>query len=589
MTDPFDDDKTVLKSGPTREPPAAGAPSQAEPDDHHALPTGTRLGEFEITGLVGVGGFGIVYLAHDHSLGRIVALKEYMPSSLAARTAGMSVVVRTQRDADTFAAGMRSFINEARLLAQFDHPSLVKVYRFWEANGTAYMVMPFYEGLTLKQTLLAMSAPPSEDWLMALLDALVDALQVIHRQDCFHRDIAPDNILLLKDGRPVLLDFGAARRAIGDMAKNLTVILKPGYAPIEQYSEDASVSQGAWTDIYALAAVVHYAITGRPPAPSVTRLLKDSVVPLETSAHGKYSSAFLRVVDRALAVRPEQRPQSVGELRTLLAPATRQTQPPPPPKATEPVRATLPPAVPRSRSPRGWMVGVGLAVLIAAAGAFFLIERGNDAATSATASPPAATPAPEPAPQVTKAQDPQPPAPAAPVQAKPFDPLDALTELVDRRASDRAVEVGLEQARVKIGKDQLRFRVLSAKAGYLYVVMVGTDRAHINLLFPNALDSNNKIAAGQELSLPRAGWSMTAEGPAGINQFVAMVSEYPVDFAESGLAKLGPFAEFPLDTVARQMRENAGAAALAGKPKCPSSTGCVNAYGAARFLIEEVD
>ena len=588
MTDPFDDDKTVLKSGPSRDPPAAVAPSPAEPDDHHALPTGTRLGEFEITGLVGVGGFGIVYLAHDHSLGRTVALKEYMPTSLAARTAGMSVVVRTQRDADTFAAGMRSFINEARLLAQFDHPSLVKVYRFWEANGTAYMVMPFYEGLTLKQTLLAMPSPPSEEWLMALLDALVDALQVIHRQDCFHRDIAPDNILLLKDGRPVLLDFGAARRAIGDMAKNLTVILKPGYAPIEQYSEDASVSQGAWTDIYALAAVVHYAITGRPPAPSVTRLLKDSVVPLETSAHGKYSPAFLRVIDRALAVRPEQRPQSVGELRTLLAPATRHAQPPPP-KATEPVRATLPPAVPDSRGPPGWMVGVGLAVLIAAAGAFFLVKRGNDAATGASTSPPAVTATPEPAPDVAKAADPQPPVAAATSQAKPFDPLDALTELVDRRASDRTVEVGLEQARVKIGRDPLRFRVSSAKAGYLYIVMVGTDKAHINLLFPNALDSNNKIAAGQELSLPRAGWSMTAEGPAGINQFVAMVSEYPVDFAEPGLTKLGPFAEFPLAAVARQMGSGAGAAALAGKPKCPSSTGCANAYGAARFLIEEVD
>lgn len=588
MTEPSDDDKTVLKSGPTREPPTPGAPSPAEPDDQHALPIGTRLGEFEITRLVGVGGFGIVYLAHDHSLGRIVALKEYMPSSLATRTAGLSVVVRSPRDADTFAAGMRSFINEARLLAQFDHPSLVKVYRFWEANGTAYLVMPFYEGLTLKQTLLTMPSPPSEEWLKALLHSLVDALQVLHRQNCFHRDIAPDNILLLKDGRPVLLDFGAARRAIGDMAKNLTVILKPGYAPIEQYSEDASVSQGAWTDIYALAAVVHYAITGRPPAPSVTRLLKDSVVPLETSAHGKYSAAFLRVIDRALAVRPEQRPQSVEELRDLLALEERPAQRPQP-AAPEPVGVAPSPGVPARGGSRTWMVGVGLAVLIAAAGAFFLIKRGNDAATGATASPPATTPAPEPAPQVTKAPDLQPPAPSVQVAAKPFDPLDALTELVDRRASDRAVEVGLEQARVKIGKDKLRFRVLSAKAGYLYIVMVGTDKAHINLLFPNDLDSNNKIAAGQELSLPRAGWSMTAEGPPGINQFVAMVSEYPVDFARSGLTKLGSFAEFPLNTVARQMQENTGAAALAGNPKCPSAGGCANAYGAARFLIEEVD
>jgi serine/threonine protein kinase len=151
---------------PSPQPAVAGAAGEADANSN-ALPLGTRIGEFEIVNLVGIGGFGIVYLAHDHSLGRYVALKEYMPSSLAARVEGLTVAVKSARLAETFAIGLRSFVNEARILAQFDHRSLVKVYRFWEGNGTAYMVMPFYEGVTLRQTLQKMPGPPSEEWLRA--------------------------------------------------------------------------------------------------------------------------------------------------------------------------------------------------------------------------------------------------------------------------------------------------------------------------------------------------------------------------------------------------------------------------------------
>ncbi|MDB5949996.1 MAG: hypothetical protein JWR65_1851, partial [Massilia sp.] len=184
------------------------------PGGANALPVGTRLGEFEITGLLGEGGFGIVYLAWDNSLERKVALKEYMPAAFAARGVDVQVTMKSEHHLETFQAGLRSFINEARILAQFDHPALLKVYRFWEANGTAYMVMPYYQGQTLKQTLLARAAPPDEAWLKALLAPLLDTLALIHEQQCFHRDIAPDNILMLGDCHPVLLDFGAARRAI---------------------------------------------------------------------------------------------------------------------------------------------------------------------------------------------------------------------------------------------------------------------------------------------------------------------------------------------------------------------------------------
>lgn len=288
----------------------------ASPTHQDALPPGTRLGEFELLSQLGEGGFSIVYLAWDHSLQRRVALKEYLPASLASRVSDGSVHARSDRMRETFDTGLRSFINEARALAQFDHPALVKVHRFWEAQGTAYMVMPLYEGRTLKQTLREMGAPPDERWLLQLLAPLTEALAVIHAANWYHRDIAPDNVILLGDtGQPLLLDFGAARRVIGESTQDLTAILKPGFAPLEQYAESPGLKQGAWTDVYALAATVYWAITGRTPPPAVGRMIEDAYVPLATSAAGRYGQAFLVAIDRALAVLPEQRTRSIDEFR----------------------------------------------------------------------------------------------------------------------------------------------------------------------------------------------------------------------------------------------------------------------------------
>lgn len=308
----------ALPADPNRTLAPAGAAGDA-------LSPGARMGEFEVTSVIGQGGFGIVYLAYDHSLDRKVALKEYMPSDLARRTDDGAVTVKSERYAETFGAALRSFVNEARLLAQFDHPSLVKVYRFWEANGTAYMVMPFYEGATLKETLRGFDRPPDEAWLKALLGPLLNALEVMHAHRCYHRDIAPDNILMLTDGMPLLLDFGAARRVIGDAAHALTVILKPGYAPVEQYGESPDLRQGAWTDLYALASVLHYAIMGRPPVPAVARMIADPQVPLAQAAAGRYTEAFLSGIDAALCVQPAGRPPNVAEFRDALGFGPRQT------------------------------------------------------------------------------------------------------------------------------------------------------------------------------------------------------------------------------------------------------------------------
>ena len=284
----------------------------------HALPAGTRLQDFVITGLLGEGGFGIVYLAEDTALQREVALKEYLPSSMASRAKdAVTVLVKSHNHQETFAMGLKSFVNEARLLARFDHSALVKVHRFWEANGTAYMVMPYYRGPTLKATLAAMDHLPGEAELRPWLWPLMDALTVMHAAHCYHRDIAPDNILITENG-PLLLDFGAARRVIGDMTHALTVVLKPGFAPIEQYGEVPGMGTGPWTDIYALASVLYAAITGKRPMPSVERILDDRLRPLKEVAAGRLPDHFLRAIDGALAIRPDGRPQTVEAFRALL-------------------------------------------------------------------------------------------------------------------------------------------------------------------------------------------------------------------------------------------------------------------------------
>ena len=284
----------------------------------HTLAPGRQLHGYRIEKVLGEGGFGIVYLAYDPALERHVAIKEYLPSSMASRAGdGLNVVLRPAAHAETFALALRSFVNEARLLARFEHPALVKVHQFWEENGTAYMVMPYYVGPTLKQVLAELGRLPTESEVLSWLLPLLDTLEVLHADNCFHRDIAPDNILITAKG-PLLLDFGAARRVIGDLTHALTTVLKPGFAPIEQYGESPDMAQGPWTDIYALASVLYGAISGRRPVPSVERVIADRLRPLTQMAGDRFSHGFLAAIDLAMALRPEHRPQNIAEFRTRL-------------------------------------------------------------------------------------------------------------------------------------------------------------------------------------------------------------------------------------------------------------------------------
>ncbi len=295
----------------------------AAPDVTHvdALACGTRLSEFEIRGLIGVGGFGMVYRAYDHSLQRDVAIKEYMPTAMAGRGEDrLNVVVRASSDHESFQTGLQSFMGEARMLAMFEHPSLVRVFRFWEANGTAYMVMPLYRGMTLKQARQCMRSPPTEAWLRKVMWSILGALKVLHRGKALHRDVSPDNIFLQDAGPPVLLDLGAARLALGDNAKPHTAILKVNYAPIEQYADSQDLPQGPWTDLYPLAAVVHGMLCNDAPLPAMIRVVNDrmplfaNVVKTVTAEYGQsYSDQFVDGIAWALQVQPQDRPQSVRE------------------------------------------------------------------------------------------------------------------------------------------------------------------------------------------------------------------------------------------------------------------------------------
>ena len=285
----------------------------------NALPAGHRFNEFEIKEVIGGGGFGIVYRAWDHLLERTIAIKEYLPVSLVSRDEKLTITLRGERYQKLFTAGLNSFIQEARLLARFNHPGLLHVLRFWEENGTAYMGTLYYSGMTLKEWQLGSPETLTDAWIRQLLPPLFGAIDTIHQAGYLHRDISLDNIQIQDNQLPVLLDFGSARKTIGNLSDQTEIMLKPGYAPIEQYSEESDGDQGPWTDIYALGAVLHTLVTGSPPPVSVVRCIEDRYQPLTQLRPEGFSLPLLNAIDRALAMKPQDRPQSVDEFAALIA------------------------------------------------------------------------------------------------------------------------------------------------------------------------------------------------------------------------------------------------------------------------------
>src|SRR5476651_1279457 len=379
-------------------------------DNVQALPVGTQLGDFRLDAVIGHGSFGITYRAFDAQLAKVVAIKEYLPIEFAVRQAGGAVVARGARFADDFAWGRERFLDEARALARFRHPHIVPVLRYFEANGTAYTVMEFEDGRSLAE-ILSNGRRVGEEDVRRLADGLLSGLAAVHAQGFLHRDIKPSNIMIRRDSVPILIDFGAARQAMGGRTQTLTSVLTPQYAPIEQYAMDGK--QGPWTDIYSAAAVLHHAIAGVPPPEAASRVGHDPYKPLAVTQADRYDQTFLAAIDRGLAFVPTERPQSVEAWRALFgaslpssddAPTRRMAPAPEPPRSAgaprlggarrgEQVAVAVPPPQP-SRFPTKWLALV-VVVAIAAVAVWFLKPKGVQMQASA---PPVATPTPLPKP-----------------------------------------------------------------------------------------------------------------------------------------------------------------------------------------------
>ena len=339
-------------------------------DAAEVLRPGTRLGELEIERVLGAGGFGVTYLARDLSLDVRRAVKEYLPRDCGTRRGDGTIGPRTGSDVENYRWGLKRFLKEARILARFDHRHLVRVQRAFAARGTAYMVMEYVEGRTLKKEVEA-SGPMTEARVREVLAALTDGLAAVHAEGLLHRDISPENVMVRPDGTAVLIDFGAARQMLGSGPGSQVPVLKRGYAPIEQYSEQGHL--GPWTDIYALGAVAYWALSGEAPAEATERVRADRLLPVAQVARQPVSARLAAAVDAALAVHEPDRPQSLEEWRSLLEPRK-----PPQPGANRKVGAETVGGRQAGSTARRWrparvaMVGLALVLLAVIA----LIVRG---------------------------------------------------------------------------------------------------------------------------------------------------------------------------------------------------------------------
>lgn len=282
-----------------------------------ALPPGYRFDEFEIQDVIHTTPGGIVYRAWDHQLERAVTIREYMPRALTVRGEDKQLILRSKQDQTAFSAGLNVFIQEARHLARFNHPNLVQVLRFWLQNETAYSVTLFYSGITLAELHQQQPETIDDAWIRAVLPMLCSALAALHQGGFIHRDLSLRSIQIQDNGIPLLLNFGVTRQHSDEHSDISKTLLHPGFAPLEQYTDDLENQIGPWTDIYALGAVLYTLVTGTCPPASVTRSILDNCVTLSETQPAGYSPSLLLAIDRALALKPEDRPQSIEAFAAL--------------------------------------------------------------------------------------------------------------------------------------------------------------------------------------------------------------------------------------------------------------------------------
>lgn len=288
-----------------------------------ALPVGHELLWYEIRSVLGHGGFGITYLAHDKNLGRDVALKEYLPRTWADRQSDLSVAALDGEYAELYHKGLSSFMTEARTLAKFKHPNIVQVLAVFEQHNTAYIAMEYELGGSLAALLQSKQFIASEDKLKGILAPIIEGLQNVHDMGFLHRDIKPSNIYVRDDGSPVLIDFGSSRQTGELNTSDVTILITQGYTPAEQYSKGFG-NQGPWTDIYSLAASTYHAISGRVVTDALQRNAAaqsgqpDPYQSLNVDEYPAYTEHFLSAINSALSVKPEDRPQSLSVWWDLL-------------------------------------------------------------------------------------------------------------------------------------------------------------------------------------------------------------------------------------------------------------------------------
>jgi serine/threonine protein kinase len=346
--------------------PTCGFDEHQPPELPFQLPIRTVLNEQYLIGrALGAGGFAITYLGWDIRLARRVAIKEYMPSALASRTADSTQVVpHSGPSRDDFNYGLERFLDEARMVAQFqENPGIIAVTNFFPANGTAYLVMEYLEGTTLKDYLKERGGRIPFEEALEIMTPVMDALRELHRVNLLHRDISPDNIYVTISGQIKLLDFGAARQALRDRSQRLSVILKVGYAPEEQYRSTGN--QGPWTDVYAVGATLYHLITGTIPPPSIDRLAEDTIQ-LPSALGSDIPPAAEQALMTALAVRANKRYPTVQDFQAAIGiPHVAPPQPPPKPSPVDFLKSLPPWALPAA--------GAGL-IAIAFIGGFLIFR-----------------------------------------------------------------------------------------------------------------------------------------------------------------------------------------------------------------------
>ena len=285
------------------------------------LPPETVISGYRVVRKLSAGGFGLVYLALDPQ-GNQVAIKEYLPASLATRAPGELLPKITPEKLSLYRLGLKSFFEEGRALAQISHASVVSVMNFFRENETVYMVMNFLEGATLQDFIvtardLKQQKVFRESTVRSLFDEILRGLRIVHQHKMLHLDIKPANIFITEDNRAVLIDFGAAREVLSKEGNFIRPMYTPGFAAPEMYRRDAAM--GPWTDIYAIGACIYACMQGYPPNEAPQRTEKDRLQLALTKLRGVYSDNLIEVVEWCMALDPQARPQSVFALQKELS------------------------------------------------------------------------------------------------------------------------------------------------------------------------------------------------------------------------------------------------------------------------------